>query len=59
MQKFIGLECGGWDLNPRIPSKLAPQANAFDLSGQPPQMFALYFAQVLYLFNYYFFMLFS
>ncbi len=29
-------------MNPRTPSGLAPQANAFDRSGQPSQMFALF-----------------
>ncbi len=46
-------------MNPRIPSKLAPQASAFDLSGQPSQMFALFFAQVLNLLGYYFFLLYQ
>ena len=29
--------CGGWDSNPRTPTRLGPQPSAFDLAGQPPQ----------------------
>ena len=28
--------CGGWDSNPRIPTKQGPKPCAFDLAGLPP-----------------------
>ena len=34
-KKSAGEKCEGWDLNPRIPTKLAPQASAFDQARQP------------------------
>ena len=30
--------CEGWDSNPRTPSRLAPQASAFDLARQPSRV---------------------
>ena len=31
------IECGRWDLNPRTPKRLAPQASAFGQAGRHPQ----------------------
>ena len=30
--------CGRWDLNPRTPKRLAPQASAFGQAGRHPQL---------------------
>ena len=34
---MISFVCGRWDLNPRTPERLAPQASAFGQAGRRPQ----------------------
>ena len=34
---MIENECGGWELNPRIPSKLDLKSSAFDHSTTPAE----------------------
>lgn len=33
---WMGVWCGGWDSNPRIPAEQPPQGCTFDLAWQPP-----------------------
>ena len=35
-------KCGGWDSNPRIPSKPDLKSGAFDLAGQPSQIESIF-----------------